>query len=58
MPEKILVRYQCRQREKAKEIIVAGRQQKIILIDKCLMTAENYTNLKEYYNLVLLEYGQ
>ena len=57
-PERILVRYQCHGKAKEKEVEIGGRQQRIFLVDKCMMTEERPTNIKEYYSLVLLEYGQ
>ncbi len=57
-PERILVRYQCQGKEKTKEVEIGGRQQRIILVDKCMQTEESPTDIKEYYSLVLLEYRQ
>jgi len=57
-PERILVRYQCQGKAKAKEVDIGGRQQRIILIDKCVMPEESLTDIKKFYSLVMLEYLQ
>ena len=56
--EKILVRYQCQGNAKAKKVEIGGRQQRIILVDKCMKTEESSTDLKDYYSHVLVEYSQ
>ncbi len=55
-PEKILVRYQCQGQEKTKEIVIGERQQRIILVDKCITPEQNPADLRDFYSLVLLEY--
>ncbi len=57
-PERILVRYQCQGKGKAKEVEIGGRQQRIILIDKCVMPVESPGDIKKFYSLVMLEYLQ
>jgi hypothetical protein len=57
-PERILIRYHCQEKAKSKVIEIGGRQQRIILVDKCLITEGSPADIKEYYNLVLLEYRQ
>ncbi len=57
-PGRILVRYQCQGKEKAKEVEIGGRQQRIILVDKCVMPEESLTDIKKFYSLVMLEYIQ
>jgi hypothetical protein len=57
-PERIRIRYQCQGKAKSKEVEIKGNQQRIILVDKCMMTEESPTDIKEYYDLVLLEYGK
>ena len=57
-PERILVRYQCQGKAKEKEVEIGGSQQRIILVDKCMMTEESPTDIKEYFSFVLLEYEQ
>jgi hypothetical protein len=54
-PERILVRYQCQGIQKSHEIEIGSKQQKIILVDKCLMTEVNPESLHEYYSLVGLD---
>jgi hypothetical protein len=46
-PERILVRYQCQGMAKAKEVEIGGRQQRIILVDKCMMTEESPADIKK-----------
>lgn len=57
-PERILVRYQCQGKAKAMEVDIGGRQQRIILIDKCVMPEESLTDIKKFYSMVMLEYLQ
>ncbi len=57
-PEKILVRYQCQGKKKTKKIEIGGRQQRIILVDKCILTGERPSDIEEYYSLLVLEYRQ
>ena len=57
-PEKILVRYQCQGKAKTKKIEIGGRQQRIILVDKCILTGERPSDIEEYYSQLVLEYRQ
>ena len=57
-PERILVRYQCQGKKKTKKIEIGGRQQRIILVDKCIMTEERQSDIEEYYSQLVLEYRQ
>jgi hypothetical protein len=57
-PEKILVRYQCQGKRKAKEVEMGGRQQRIILVDKCMMAEECPSDIKKLYRLGMLEFRQ
>ncbi len=57
-PERILVRYQCMGKAKSKEVEIKRNQQRIIMVDKCMMREEGPADLKEYYSLVLMEYRQ
>ena len=57
-PERILVRYQCQGKKKTKKIEIGGRQQRIILVDKCILTEERQSNIEEYYSQFVLEYRQ
>jgi hypothetical protein len=54
--ERILVRYQCQGKQKSREIEIGANQQKIILVDKCLMTEENAAYMHEYFSLLGLDY--
>jgi hypothetical protein len=55
-PERILVRYQCQGKKKTKKIEIGGRQQRIILVDKFILTGELPSEIKKYYSLIGLEY--
>ena len=57
-PERILVRYQCQGNGKTKKIEIGGRQQRIILVDKCILTEERPSDIEEYYSHLVLEYRQ
>ncbi len=57
-PDRILVRYQCQGKQKVKEVEIGGRQQRIILVDKCVMPEESLTDIKKIHSLVMLEYPQ
>jgi len=54
--EIILIRYQCQGNAKAKKVKIGGRQQRILLVDKCMMTKEYPTDIKKLYQLGMLEY--
>jgi len=56
--ERILVRYQCQGKKKTKKIEIGGRQQRIILVDKCILTEERQSDIEEYYSQLVLEYRQ
>lgn len=57
-PERILVRYQCQGKGKTRKIEIGGRQQRIILVDKCILTGERPSDIEEYYSLLVVEYRQ
>ena len=57
-PERTLVRYQCQGKAKTKNIEIGGRQQRIILVDKCILTGERPSDIEEYYSQLVLEYRQ
>ena len=56
--ERILVRYQCQGNAKAKKVEIGGRQQRIFLVDKCMMAEEYPSDIKKFYRLGMLEYRQ
>jgi hypothetical protein len=56
--ERILVRYQCQGNAKAKKVEIGGRQQRIFLVDKCMMAEEYPSDMKKFYRLGMLEFSQ
>jgi hypothetical protein len=56
--QNLLVRYQCQGEPKTRKIEIEGRQQRIILVDKCIMSGENSPEIEEFYGLLGLEYSQ
>ncbi len=56
--QSFLVRYQCQGVPKIRKLEIGGRQQKIILVDKCIMSGESPTEIEELYSLFDLEYRQ
>jgi hypothetical protein len=56
--QSILVRYRCKGVPKKRKIEIGGRQQRIILVDKCIMSDESSPEIEEFYSLLDLEYRQ
>jgi len=54
--EKILVRYQCQGNAKSKKVEIGGRQQRIFLVDKCMMAEDYPSDIKKLYGLEMIEY--
>jgi hypothetical protein len=56
--QKIQIRYNCRGMEKVRYIEIGGMQQKIILVDRCVMKENSRVSPRDYFSQVLLEYNQ
>ena len=53
--ESILLRYECQGQARTKEIRIAGRQQRLILVDRYIPIEGTNPENKYYFNLVQLE---
>jgi hypothetical protein len=56
--EKMLLRYECLGQARTKEIEIAGRQQKFILVDRCRLQDEIHPGNKYLFTLIQLECSQ
>ena len=61
-PESLMVMYECLGQARVKELRLGGRQQKILLIDKCILTGEMTDEMRPdigaYFNLVYFEFSR